>query len=117
MKLGRILMGALYISAGVTHFVATSLYAKIVPPGLPEPRLLVQVSGVAEILGGVGVLVPATRRPAAWGLIALLVAVFPANFYMALDHERWPLIPQWMLWARLPLQLPLLAWAWAYTSE
>ncbi len=117
MKLGRFLMGALYISAGVTHFIATSLYAKIVPPLLPEPRLLVQVSGVAEILGGVGVLVPATRKPAAWGLIALLVAVLPANVHMALDHERWPLIPQWMLWARLPLQLPLLAWAWVYTKS
>lgn len=117
MTVGRFLMGALYVTGGVTHFVATTLYARIVPPLLPDPRLMVQISGVAEILGGVGVLVPVTQRPAAWGLIALLVAVFPANVYMAMDHARWPLIPEWLLWARLPLQVPLLVWAWAYTRR
>jgi uncharacterized membrane protein len=77
--------------------------------------LLVWISGVAEILGGIGVLIPATRHLAAWCLIALLIAVLPANIQMALDHARWPTIPVWALWARVPLQLPLLWWAWLYT--
>lgn len=115
MTVGRFLLGVVFVGAGAMHFVATSVYVKIMPPGLPDPRLLVQLSGVAEMLGGVGVLVPQTRRPAAWGLVALLVAVLPANGYMAMDHAHWPGIPEWLLWARLPLQLPLIAWAWSYT--
>jgi uncharacterized membrane protein len=75
------------------------------------------VSGVFEILGGVGLLVPATQRLAAWGLVALYVAVFPANVNMAL--HRIPLgkmeMPVWALWARLPLQGVLIAWAFWFT--
>lgn len=74
-------------------------------------------SGVAEMLGGLGLILPVTRRAAAWGLIALLVAVFPANLNMAVNHL--PLgtssVPAWALWARLPLQLVLIAWAWWFT--
>ena len=72
----------IFLAAGVMHFVVPASYIRIVPPWLPRADLLVVVSGVAEILGGVGVMVPATRRAAAWGLIALLVAVFPANMQM-----------------------------------
>ena len=117
MTVGRFLLGVVFVGAGAMHFVATSVYVKIMPPGLQDPRLLVQLSGVAEMLGGVGVLIPQTRRPAAWGLVALLLAVLPANVYMAMDHARWPNIPEWMLWVRLPLQLPLIAWAWSYTAR
>jgi len=117
MRAGRLALGVLFFGAGAMHFVATSVYAKIVPPMLPDPRLLVQISGVAEMLGGIAVLVPQTRRVAAWGLVALLVAVLPANVYMAVDHSRWPGIPAWLLWARLPLQLPLMVWAWMYTRD
>ena len=81
------------------------------PPALPAPLLLVYVSGVAEIAGGLGLLLPATRRWAGWGLVALLVAVFPANVYMALIHEQLG-ISGWVAWGRLPLQLPLLWWVW-----
>lgn len=79
---------------------------------LPRPAILVWVSGVAEILGGIGVFIPSLRRQARWGLIALLVAVFPANLDVAL--HGWPGVhlPQWVLWLRLPLQ-PLLIW-WVY---
>jgi uncharacterized membrane protein len=77
----------------------------------------VLISGAAEIAGGLGVLFPPTRRAAAWGLVLLLVAVWPANLWMAQHPERFPGIPMWALWLRLPLQLPLIWWAWRYTRE
>jgi uncharacterized membrane protein len=109
-------MGALYIAAGVAHFVATGLYLRAMPAYLPAPRTLVLVSGVAEIAGGLGVMLPGTRRAAAWGLVVLLVAVFPANVWMAMHPERFAQIPQWALWLRLPLQAPLIRWAWRFTK-
>ncbi len=111
------MLGSAFVVAGVLHFVATPVYMKIVPPYLADPRLLVQFSGICEVLGGVGVLVPVTRRVAAWGLVALLIAVLPANVYMAMSPLRWPTIPVWALWARVPLQAPLIAWAWLYTRN
>jgi uncharacterized membrane protein len=111
----RTLFAVVFVIAGVLHFVYTPVYMKIMPPFLPAPRLLVQLSGLAEILGGIGLLVPATRVPSAWGLVVLLIAVLPANVQMALDHARWPGIPVWALWARVPLQVPLIWWAWRYT--
>jgi uncharacterized membrane protein len=105
------------VGVGIMHFVQPAQFAAIVPKALPAPLLLVYISGVAEILGGVGVQLPATRRLAAWGLIALYVAVFPANINMAINHlplgDR-PVSPAF-LWARLPLQLVLIYWAWRYT--
>ena len=115
MTLGKVVLAVAFIGAGAMHFVATSAYARIMPPMLPDPRLLVQISGVAEVLGGFGLLVPATQRFAAWGLVALLIAVMPANIYMAIDHAAWPKIPVWALWARIPLQAPMIWWAWVYT--
>jgi uncharacterized membrane protein len=104
------------VATGILHFCFIPLYVRIVPPCLPEPRLLVLISGAAQVLGGVGLLVPATRRAAAWGLVVLLIAVLPANIRMAVDHERWRSIPEWTLWLRVPLQLPLIWWAWVYTQ-
>lgn len=117
MRLGRLVMGALYVVAGVGHFVATRAYVHIMPDYLPAHRELVLLSGAAEMAGGLGVLFPATQRAAAWGLVVLLVAVMPANVWMVQHPERWPGVPVWALWARLPLQLPLLWWAWRYTRE
>jgi uncharacterized membrane protein len=97
------------VGAGVLHFIHPETYLRIMPPALPAPRLLVLLSGGAEVAGGLGLLLPATRHLAAWGLLALLVAVFPANVYM-LGLARELSIPSWALWARLPLQ-PLLMWA------
>ena len=104
-----------FVGAGVLHLVRPRLFEAIVPPSLPAPRLLVYLSGVAEILGGAGLLVPALRVWAGWGLAALLVAVFPANLYMARQSERFArLAPRWLLLARLPLQAVLIAWVlWA----
>ena len=117
MTLGRLVFAFIFIVAGALHFILTATYVRIMPPYLPAHTLLVQISGVCEILGGIGLLVPATRVFAAWGIIALLVAVMPANIQMAVDHAHWPKIPEWALWARLPLQLPLIAWAWLYTRQ
>jgi uncharacterized membrane protein len=115
-------MGALYVVAGAMHFVVPGVYAQIVPPAFPRPLALVYLSGAAEILLGVGVIVPRTRRLAAWGLVALLIAVFPANVYMATHDVVLEGVPAWAAtpsdaatWARLPFQLVLVAWAWWYT--
>ncbi len=115
MRVGRLLMGMMYIVAGVGHFLATRMYMGIMPDYLPAHRELVLLSGVAEIAGGVGVLVPQTQRAAAWGLVALLIAVMPANVWMVQHPERYPGVPVWAMWARLPLQGVLIWWAWRYT--
>ncbi|GAB3638452.1 DoxX family protein [Hymenobacter arcticus] len=105
----RYLLAVAFVGAGILHVIHPETYLRIMPPALPAPRLLVLLSGAAEVAGGLGLLLPATRRWAAWGLLALLVAVFPANVYMLQLHEQLH-IPLWALWARLPLQ-PLLMWA------
>jgi uncharacterized membrane protein len=105
------LLVALFVGAGLLHFWHPAPYLRIMPPALPAPRLLVLLSGAAEVAGGLGLLLPATRRAAAWGLLALLVAVFPANIYMLQIHEQLP-IPTWVAWARLPLQPLLMWWVW-----
>ncbi len=93
-------------AAGVGHFVNPAPFVLIVPPFLPAPELLVAVSGVFELLGAIGLLVPRVRKAAGWGLLALLVAVYPANIYMLVNEVYLPDMPQekWMLWARMPVQ-------------
>jgi uncharacterized membrane protein len=108
-------MGLVYIAAGFGHFFFTGSYMRIMPDYLPAHRELVLLSGAAEIAGGLGVLLPATRRTAAWGLVLLLIAVMPANIWMVQHPERFPGVPLWAMWLRLPLQLPLIWWAWRYT--
>ncbi|MEO7030030.1 MAG: MauE/DoxX family redox-associated membrane protein [Acidobacteriaceae bacterium] len=115
MRLGRVLMSVMYVAAGLGHFVATRVYERIMPDYLPAHHQLVLISGAAEIAGGLGVLVPRTRRAAAWGLVVLLVVVMPANIWMVQHSERYADVPLWVLWVRLPLQLPLIWWAWMYT--
>jgi len=112
------LLANVFIGAGANHFVMPRVYEQIVPPRLRDhAKLLVQVSGVAEIAGGVGVLVPSTRRLSGLGLIALLAAVFPANLYMAREPERFKRIPRWALYVRLPLQPLMMWWAWRATRR
>jgi uncharacterized membrane protein len=107
-------LAAFMVFAGMSHFLKPRMFERIVPPYLPRPRELVLVSGAAEVLLGVLLAVPATTRLAAWGLAALYVAVFPANVHMALHPERFRPIPKAALWARLPLQAVLIAWALWY---
>lgn len=104
----RWLLGAVFVAAGVAHLVVPDVYVTAMPSWLPAPYGLVIVSGVAELAGGLGVLQPnlALRRAAGWGLVALLVAVYPANVQMAMAQPD-----QWWLWLRLPLQGALVAWA------
>jgi uncharacterized membrane protein len=109
------LLAVLFIGAGVLHFVRSQPFERIVPAWLPNAALLVRVSGVAELMGGIGLLIPATRVAAGWGLILLLAAVFPANVEMlrlarAADSSRFLWIGA--LWARLPLQVVLIWWVW-----
>ena len=115
----RVLLAAIFLFTGSTHFTNPGQFIRIVPPALPRPDLLVAISGVAEILGGLGLLggflVPAVTAWAAWGLIALLVSVFPANVYMAMAGMRFGKAPVWATWARLTLQPLLIWWAWLYT--
>lgn len=106
-----IIIGVIFVAAGALHFKNPMMYEAIMPPFIPAHRELVLASGLFEMLGGIGAMVPATRKAAGWGLIALLVAVFPANIYMAVDTEKFgKLAPAWALYARLPLQFLLMAW-------
>ena len=111
----RLLLSGLFLFAGTMHFVKPDGYVAIVPRYLPDPRGLVFISGVAEILGGIGLLLPPPlRRWAGWGLILLLLAVFPANVEMARHPTRignLTVTPFWAL-VRLPFQAVLIAWVW-----
>ena len=116
-KVALLTLSASFVVAGAGHFLRPGLYEGIVPPYLPAPRALVYLSGAFEVLGGLGVLPRATRSFSGWGLVALLVAVFPANLHMALQPEPFVAkgIPAWALYARLPFQLVLIAWAYGAT--
>lgn len=116
----RRLLGLFFVVAGVLHFVFMPSYVAVMPPWLPWHRALVIVSGLCEIAGGLGVLWPRTRRWAGYGLIALCVAVLPANVQMLLDAQAAPaayVSTVWLalLWLRLPLQGLLMFWIWRAT--
>jgi len=108
----RRILGAFFLGAGLLHFVKPQPYESIVPDALPAQRELVYLSGLAEVLGGAGVLSAGTARWAGRWLIATMVAVFPANVNMAVGAERFRSIPAPLLWARLPLQAALILWIW-----
>jgi len=114
----RTLLGLFFIGAGLNHFRDPRSYERIVPPSLQEDAArVVTLSGVAEILGGVGVFLGPTRRLSGLWLIGLLLAVFPSNMYMASEPERFGKIPRWALYARLPLQPLMMLWAWRATRR
>ena len=108
----RLLLGLLFIAAGILHFLYPARYAEIIPPFLPYPIALVYISGVGEFLGGCGVLIERVRRWAGIGLIALLIAVYPANIYMLYKEwhtHGWTSLTLILL-LRLPLQFLLIWW-------
>ncbi len=107
------------IVAGITHFIAPDTYVKIVPPQLPYPEAIVYISGFFEILGGIGLLIPLVSQAAAWGLVLLLIAVYPANINMAVNNIHLDNVPDgnWFQAIRLPFQFVLIAWAYWYTRS
>lgn len=114
---GMLAQSLLYIAGGINHFRHSRFYVSIMPPHYNHPLELVQASGFAEVLGGVGLLVPATRRVSAWGIIAMLLVYYDVHIYMVQHPERFAPVPQWALWARLPLQLVLIYWAYLYARR
>jgi uncharacterized membrane protein len=111
MRVLRQLAGPGFVFAGAMHFVIPKAYRRIMPPYVPAPKAMVYASGVAEIAGGAGLMAARTRRPAGWWLIATLIAIFPANLHMALHPERYRRVPRGLLYARLPVQALIIAWA------
>ncbi len=117
--ISRFLLSALFVVAGINHFRAPQAYMQIMPPALPAPLALIYISGVAELVGGLGVLNSKTCRWAGIWLLLLLIAVFPANIYslfsgLEIEGKR---VPQWALWARLPLQPLMMWWVWNTTMK
>lgn len=109
------MMGVFYLFAGAMHFINPIMYLKIMPKMLPYPLALVYLSGLAEILCGIGFLFEGTRVVAAWATILLLLAIFPANINMAMHPEHFGIAP-WLLYLRLPLQFVLIWFAYLYTK-
>lgn len=111
-----VLMALLYIAAGVNHFVNPEFYLRIMPPYLPLHEEAVFWSGVAEIVLGVGLLIPQTRVWSAWGIIALLIAVYPANIYSYTNLMGTGDPKEMIALIRLPFQFLFIWWAWLYTK-
>ncbi len=121
MNRSRTALAAFFSFTGILHFVIPRSYEAMVPRGVPAHEAVV-VSGVAEIVGGLAVCSPRTRSFARWWLLALLLAVFPANIHMAVSPEQIKgldlnRIPRWVLWARLPLQPLAMLWVWRATRD
>lgn len=123
MRLSRSFLAAFFASTGTMHFLRPRFFEAIVPPAIePRKQEAVAISGVAEIAGAALVLHPASRRLGRWWLLALLVAVFPANLHMAVNPEQirgldMRRFPRWALWARLPLQPLAMLWVWQTTRR
>lgn len=112
----KYLLALFFILAGVNHFRDPGFYLRIMPPWLPWPSALHLIAGFFEFVFGVMLLIPRFQRLAAWGLIALLLAVYPANIHMAVNWREYPEWRMIILWIRLPLQFVLIAWAWWFTK-
>ena len=111
------LLAIAFIFAGANHFFNPQFYLRIMPAYLPYHLFLVYLSGVFEMAFGILLLIPRFSRLAAWGIIALLIAVFPANIYMAMNTELFPEFNPLLIWLRLPLQLVIIAWAYWFTKS
>jgi uncharacterized membrane protein len=109
-------MGFLYFTAGVLHFTNPGFYLNIMPPYIPLHLEMVYLSGIIEIVLGVGLIPARTRAYSAWAIIAMLIAFMPVHVHMIINHaELFAETPLWMLWLRIPLQAMLILWAWVYT--
>lgn len=115
-KISLYLMILFYAGAGINHFVHPSFYLQIMPPWLPWHNELVFLSGVAEVVCALLLLFPKTRRTGAWAVIALLIAVFPANIQMLINYMNAGNPMTWIAVVRLPIQLLLIWWAYIFTK-
>ena len=113
----KYLLAVSFVLAGFYHFINPSFYLKMMPPYLPAHLFLIYASGFFEIALGVALLIPKLTRAAAWGIVGLLVAVFPANIFMAMNTELFPEYDAKLIYTRLPLQLLLIAWAFWLTKK
>lgn len=111
-----ILLAVFFTAAGVNHFIMTDFYRGVMPDYMPFPDALIAISGVTEVMAGVGLLFRRTRAWAAWGIIAMLLAFMPVHIHMVMAPERYPDIPLWLLWARFPLQALFILWAYWFTG-
>lgn len=112
----KYLFGIFFVLAGINHFANSAFYLRLMPPYLPWHLFLVNLSGLCEIGLGILLLIPKFTALAGWGLIALLIAVFPANIHMAINPQLFSEFSPLLLWLRLPLQFGLIAWAYWYTK-
>ncbi|MGI8670802.1 MAG: DoxX family protein [Aridibacter sp.] len=111
------IFGLAFIFAGANHFINPKFYLKIMPPYLPWHLFLIYLSGIFEIILGIMLLIPKTQKLAAWGLILLLIAVFPANIYMAMNPNKFPELNPLLIYLRLLIQFVLIAWAYWFTKN
>ena len=115
----RIATGLTFIFTGAMHFLIPGKYLEMMPPFVPAPLWMIYISGIFEILGGVGLIIPMTKRWAAYGLAALLIAVFPANIYVAVNNIQLGgfMSDSFYQWLRLPLQFALIGWIFRLTTK
>ena len=114
-QISLIAMAVFYIVAGLNHFKVPKFYYKLIPPFLGNKKLINVASGAAEVILGVALLIPILSHWAAWGIIALLVAVYPANIYHLQQKGAGMKVPIWGLWFRLAFQFVFIAWAYWHT--
>jgi uncharacterized membrane protein len=114
-RLSPYILGLLFVGAGVNHFIDPDFYLAMMPPYLPAHAELILLSGILEVLAGVGVFMARWRQKAGMLMILVMIGVFPANVHMAMNPAVFPEIPVWFLYLRLPLQGVLIWWAWAAT--
>jgi uncharacterized membrane protein len=111
------LTSLIFFAAGLNHFINPEFYLKLMPPYLPMPDILNLVAGAAEMVFAVGLLFPKTRAFSAWGLVAVLIAVFPANIYMYQERTLlFPDVPTWVMALRLPLQGLMIWWVYQFAG-
>ena len=107
-------MSFMYTLAGIYHFVKPKLYLMIMPPFIPFKKQVNWITGLAELVLGLLLLIPSFKSIAALGIIILLIAVYPANIYHIIQNRKKTILPEWTLWVRLPLQFLLIYWAYQY---
>jgi uncharacterized membrane protein len=116
-RLSLLGQSTVYLLSGANHFLHASFYLRIMPDHYSHPLLLVHVSGIAELIGGMGLLVSRTRRFSAAGIALMLLVFLDVHVFMIRHAEQFPDVPVSLLWARIPLQLVLIAWALLYARR